>query len=87
MITPCAPCRYCDEGFQRGPLPQLPCRPDGIRDGLERISGRTPLRGVTRSPIMSPDAGPRTEIRLGTRARLSPIDSYNASIAGGQLLT
>lgn len=56
--------------------------PGDVRDGLERTGGRTPLRGDTRSPIMSPDRGPRTEIRLGIRARVASIDGHN-TVCGG----
>ena len=83
MITSCAPCPHRDGGLHGGLLPTGPCCPDRVRDDLERTSGRTPLRGVTRSPIMSPDAGPRTEIRLGTCARVASTNGQNMAFKGG----
>ena len=78
MIVPVRLARTAMEGCNatcsRWTLP-----PGGVRDGLERTGGRTPLRADTRSPIMSPDLGPRTEIRLGVRARVASIHGHNAT--------
>jgi hypothetical protein len=67
------------------------CLPLGfVRDGLERMSGRTSSRGVTRSTIMSPDDRPCTEIRLGT-LRMASFDLLRSSssrcISGGAAYT
>lgn len=72
-MTPARP--HDDGGLQRGQFPHLPCRLDFVRDGLERMSGRTSPCGVTRSPIMSPDTCPRTEIRLGT-LRMAAVEIH-----------
>ena len=50
-----------------GPAPGCSCRHALVVDGPHRTSGRTRTAG-TRSPIMSPDHGPSTEIRLDAHA-------------------
>jgi hypothetical protein len=53
-----------------GRLPNCSCRHGTSLDGPERPSGRTATYGITPSTIVSPaPQRPRTEIRLGARAR------------------